>query len=76
MATMTPYSLRLPAEMRDDLMRWAAAEHRSLHSLILHLLDDALVHRQAVQESANAMSGIVQPPTAPVHAASLAAGVR
>lgn len=72
----TPYSLRLPPEMRAELTCWAEAEHRNLHSLILYLLDGALARRQAAQESGSAVSGIAQSPTLPARAAWLAEGAR
>lgn len=43
----TPYSVRLPADMKNELTRWAESEHRSLHSLILQLLDEAIRRRQS-----------------------------
>lgn len=46
----TPYSVRLPEDLRAELKRVAAAEDRSLHSLIVHLLRNAVVQRVGAGE--------------------------
>jgi hypothetical protein len=52
-----PFSVRLPAELRRELEQWAAADMRSLHSLILVILRDALAaQRQAAPGSESAAS--------------------
>jgi len=35
-------NLRLPPELHERLGVWARAEHRSLHSQVLHVLTEAL----------------------------------
>ena len=35
-------NLRLPPEVHERLGEWARAEHRSLHSQVLHVLMEAL----------------------------------
>lgn len=70
--TSTPYSLRLPLEMRDALTQWAEHDRRTLHSLILVLLDDALqVHRAESRATANAANAYRPVPTVRVLTASL-----
>ena len=57
-----PFSLRIPPEMRIELEQIAAQEMRSLHSLILVLLRDALIKRRQVeQESLNGSTGDLEP---------------
>lgn len=53
-----PFTVRLPVEMRQELELLAAQEMRSLHSMMLVLLRDALqARRQAGLEALNASSG-------------------
>jgi hypothetical protein len=35
-------NLRLPPDLHERLGEWARAEHRSLHSQVLHVLTEAL----------------------------------
>jgi len=58
-----PVSVRLPPAMRAELDQWAAADMRSLHSLLLVILRDALAARRRSQPGAeNAASGDPPPP--------------
>jgi hypothetical protein len=41
-AKVVHLNLRLPPELHERLTTWARAEHRSLHSQVLHVLTDAL----------------------------------
>ena len=53
-----PFSVRLPVEMRQEVELLAAQEMRSLHSMILVLLRDALqARRQAGSGASSASSG-------------------
>jgi len=53
-----PFSVRIPAEMRQQLEQMAEQELRSLHSLVLVLLRDALEARlQAEAKSLSAGNG-------------------
>ena len=68
-----PYSIRIPEEMRDEIKMMADADHRSLHSMILRLLDDALAMRRAGAPGlANATSAFPAPPVVPTPPASAA----
>lgn len=42
-----PYSVRLPDDLRKPLTEMAERDRRTLHSLILMLLDDAVQARRA-----------------------------
>ena len=41
-ARVVHLNLRLPPELHERLGEWARAEHRSLHSQVLHVLTEAL----------------------------------
>ena len=41
-ARVVHLNLRLPPEVHERLGEWARAEHRSLHSQVLHVLTEAL----------------------------------
>jgi predicted HicB family RNase H-like nuclease len=43
-------SLRMPLELHERLVKLAAQEKRSLHNMILLLLDEAIAARQAKKE--------------------------
>ena len=59
-----PYSLRLPADMKAGLTDWAEADRRTLHSLLLVVIDDALqAHRAGSPAAANAMTAYQPRPT-------------
>ena len=40
------FQLRLPLELRDELQKYADAEHRSLAGLIVHILRDWVARRR------------------------------
>ncbi len=42
---MKQVALRLPDELHQALVEWARQEDRSLHSLILHLVRQAVAQR-------------------------------
>jgi hypothetical protein len=43
--TMRHLGLRLPDDLHAALVEWAREEDRSLHSLIIHLLRQAVIRR-------------------------------
>ena len=54
-----PFSIRLPHDMREDLEALARAQYRSLHSLILEILADALLARRKEQEESENVANVV-----------------
>ena len=59
-----PFSVRLPVEMRQQIEALAEQEMRTLHSMVLVLLRDALEARlQAEAGSSSAESGDLSRPT-------------
>jgi len=59
-----PFSVRLPVEMRQQIEALAEREMRTLHSMVLVLLRDALEARlQAEAGSSSAESGDLSRPT-------------
>ena len=59
-----PFSVRLPVEMRQQIEALAEQEMRTLHSMVLVLLRDALEARlQAEAGSSSAESGDPSRPT-------------
>lgn len=42
LAKVVHLNLRLPPDVHERLGEWARAEHRSLHSQVLHVLIEAL----------------------------------
>ena len=44
----TPYSVRVPPEMMDEIRQMATDDQRSIHSMMLILLGDGLRARRAV----------------------------
>ena len=59
-----PFSVRLPVEMRQQIEALAEREMRTLHSMVLVLLRDALAVRlQADKGSSSAESGDLSRPT-------------
>jgi hypothetical protein len=72
-----PYSLRLPPAMKADLTDWAAEDRRTLHSLLLIVIDDALqAHHARSPAAANAMTAYQPRPTGQAPLASPAEAAR
>lgn len=55
-----PFSLRLPLDMRDKLELWAKSEYRSLHSLILAILADAVRGHQPADERSESAGNVAR----------------
>lgn len=71
---VTPYGLRIPPEMSAAIKVLAVADHRSQHSMILTLLDDALRGRHATARAAESgATAFPAPQAAPTLTASLMA---
>ena len=59
----TPLSLRIPRDEHEEIRRMAAQDRRSVHSMLLILLDDGLaMHRAKAQASSSAKSASHEPP--------------
>jgi hypothetical protein len=58
-------SIRLPRSMAEQIRSWAKEDHRSINSLVVHLLDIALQDRaQSAKESVDSWSAGFAQPTA------------
>jgi hypothetical protein len=47
MANDLPTSIRLPADLKRDLKRYAASEHRTLAAIIVYILKLWVAHKKA-----------------------------
>jgi hypothetical protein len=67
-ATPKPYSIRIPPDMRSQINQLAEKDRRSQHSMILLLLEDALLMRHAAEQAPLSEAYASPVPPAPLSA--------